>query len=237
VPVRPAAALRRLAAVTTLCLGATAVGSLAALPAGATTSDAFAYLSRLNAERHAHGLPSLTMRSDLNGVAQRWAAHMAAAHALSHNPGLVSQVADWQAVGENVGSGPTVADIDAAFMASPAHRGNVLDRTYNDVGIGTVRSDGVLWITVDFRDPMYAESSATIVRPPSHTVAKAPARHRILHMGMRGRDVAAVQRKVHATADGVIGPRTRAAVIRFQRAHHIRANGAVGSATWKALHL
>jgi peptidoglycan hydrolase-like protein with peptidoglycan-binding domain len=222
-----------------LSLASGGVGVLSAMPAHAATSDAFSYLSRLNSERAAHGLPKLTMRSDLTAIAQRWSGRLASAHQLSHNPSLVSQVANWQAVGENVGSGPTIAALDSAFMASPKHRDNVLDRTYNDVGIGTVRSGGVIWITVDFRDPMYAESSSTIVRrtsTASHPVAKS-TRHRTLRVGSRGSDVRAVQRKVHATADGIFGPRTRRAVIAFQRHHHLRANGIVNAPTWKALHL
>jgi uncharacterized protein YkwD len=237
VPARTSPALTRVAVIAALCLSSTGVGALATVPAHAASSDAFSYLSRLNAERKAHGLPALTMRSDLNAVAQRWAGHMASAGALSHNPGLVSQVANWQGVGENVGAGPTIADLDNAFMASPKHRDNVLDGTYNDVGIGTVHSGGVIWITVDFRDPMYSEPSSTIVHRPTTKSHKVAVHHRTLRLGSRGHDVAAVQRKVHARADGIFGPRTRRAVIAFQRRHHVRANGVVGASTWKAMHL
>lgn len=230
-------ALRRAAAVSTISALSVAGAVALAAPAGAVSSDASAYLSRINAERAAHGLHALTMRTDLNAVAQRWANHMASVQLLSHNPRLTSQVANWQAVGENVGEGPSISDLDTAFMHSPEHRANVLDSSYNDVGIGTARAGGVLWITVDFRDPMRAESSATAVHPTSTAVAHSRVAHRTLRVGSRGHDVVRLQRKLHITADGVFGPKTRRAVARFQRSHHLRVTGVVNSATWKALHL
>jgi peptidoglycan hydrolase-like protein with peptidoglycan-binding domain len=37
------------------------------------------------------------------------------------------------------------------------------------------------------------------------------------------------------TADGVFGAKTKAAVVSFQRAHHLATDGVVGAATWSAL--
>jgi uncharacterized protein YkwD len=201
-----------------------------ATPAQAVSSESSSYLSALNGERAANGLRPLVMRADLNSVAQGWADHMAAAGLLSHNPALTSQVANWQTVGENVGEGPDVPSLDTAFWNSPGHRANILDTSYSDVGIGSTWSNGVLWITVDFRKPMVAESGSTVA------AARTSSVHRTLHLGSRGHDVARVQRRLHLRADGVFGHRTKRAVAHFQRRHHLRANGVVGPRTWHALH-
>lgn len=221
--------LLRLATATAVT--AASFGGAVALAgsANAVSSDASAYLSRINAERADNGLRPLTMRTDLNEVAQGWADHMAAAGLLSHNPNLTTQVANWQTVGENVGEGPDVPTLDTAFWNSPGHRANILDTSYRDVGIGTAYADGVLWITIDFRDPMTPETTSTVAAPRSSTG------HRTLHLGSRGHDVARVQRRLHLHADGVYGPRTKRAVARFQRRHHLRATGVVNVRTWRAL--
>ena len=64
-------------------------------------------------------------------------------------------------------------------------------------------------------------------------------------IGSRGEQVRAIQAllsiygRTHAgyrlTQDGIFGPKTRAAVIRFQRAVAITGDGIVGSATWPVL--
>lgn len=227
-------ALLRLATATAVT-AASAAGLVAlAAPAGATSSDAYAYLARINAERAEHGLHVLTMRSDLNRVAQGWSDRMASVQLLSHNPRLVTQVSNWQVVGENVGEGPSISALDSAFWASTPHRDNILDRSYRDVGIATAVRNGIIWITVDFRDPQHGESSSTVARP--HTT-RTTATHLALRVGSRGHDVVRLQRKLHVRADGVFGRNTRRAVIRFQRRHHLHANGVVGAAMWKALHL
>jgi peptidoglycan hydrolase-like protein with peptidoglycan-binding domain len=54
--------------------------------------------------------------------------------------------------------------------------------------------------------------------------------------GSRGSAVVMLQRHLGAPhPDGVFGATTRARVIAFQRAHHLPANGIVGSAEWRAL--
>ena len=57
----------------------------------------------------------------------------------------------WHTWGENVGYTPQdVASLQQAFMDSPPHRANILNRALHPVAIGSVRVDGTLWVTVFF---------------------------------------------------------------------------------------
>jgi peptidoglycan hydrolase-like protein with peptidoglycan-binding domain len=59
-------------------------------------------------------------------------------------------------------------------------------------------------------------------------------RDTVLSYGARGPAVRVVQRALGIRpASGVYGARTRLAVIRFQRAHHLRGDGVLGPKTWR----
>jgi hypothetical protein len=135
---------------------ATAAAALAvvpALPASAGPGEAD-FVSIINAERSAAGLPPLAVATDLTLVAQAHSAQMAATGTLYHTPDLATQVTNWTALGENVGEGPSVQSIADAFYASAPHRANILNTSYTQVGVGTVLGpNGVLWVTEEFRKP------------------------------------------------------------------------------------
>ena len=46
------------------------------------------------------------------------------------------------------------ASVHTAFMNSPAHKANILDRDYTEVGIGAVVANGRVWVAQVFRRPM-----------------------------------------------------------------------------------
>jgi len=156
----------RLAAVitATVTLGTSLL--LGSATAASAASADYDFLSKVNASRADHGLPALTMVSDLHSLATSWSAHMAAGGCgggedICHNPNLTSDVSNWQAVGENVGVGPSVDAIETAFMNSPEHRANILDPDYTEIGIGTaVGKDGRLYVTQDFRQPMHSTTAS-----------------------------------------------------------------------------
>jgi len=128
----------------------TAVTTAVAPSAGA---DGGGFVSSINSARASAGLPPLASRGDLASVAASWAQQMASSGELAHNPGLRGQVSGWRYVGENVGVGPTVGDVHAAFMGSSAHRANILDTDYTEVGVGTAEAGGRIWVAEVFRAP------------------------------------------------------------------------------------
>jgi len=153
--------------------------------ADSTGSMESQFIAKMNAAREANGQRPYAVASDLTAVAREHSAQMAQRQTLYHNPDLTTQVQNWQAVGENVGEGPTVSDIHDAFMHSPEHRANILDHDFTQVGVGvTVDSNGIVWVTEDFREPMHSTTSTAPSRqssparhstPPRH--AAAPVRH------------------------------------------------------------
>jgi uncharacterized protein YkwD len=172
---------------TVTSLGAAVLLSVAA-PASASSSADNDFLAKVNAARKAHGLDPLRMVSDLHTLATRWSRHQAhggcGSEVICHNPHLASDVSNWRIVGENVGVGPDVGDIETAFMESPEHRANILEPSYTEIGIGTaIGKDGRLYVTQDFRAPMHADhpskhhSHRRPHRTRHHAAPRPPVRH------------------------------------------------------------
>ena len=220
------------ALLTTLALVLTALvtGAAAAAPASAAaTSVEDQFTAKLNNARASRGVPRLTTRSSLVQVAREQARRMAGSDRLYHNPTLTSDVSNWRWVGENVGFGPDVPSLHAAFMASPAHKANLLDRDYTEVGIGAVVANGRVWVAQVFRRPMHNVSTTT----SSHTTL-ASYTHKLTY-GSTGAAVTRVQARLGVRQTGFYGATTRAAVSRFQKALGWRGRGNVGPTTGSRL--
>jgi len=112
------------------------------------------FFNRANSARASYRLRGYVSKADLVTVARRQAQRMASQGRLYHNPSLQREVTGWRMIGENVGRGGTVAAIHYAFMKSTAHRANLLDRDFTEVGMGTaVDARGVIYVAQVFRLP------------------------------------------------------------------------------------
>jgi hypothetical protein len=179
----PRRALARVLVTALLASVAGTVGAVAAPTAALASSASLEsqFVAKMNAARQAAGLRPYAVYSDLTSVARSHSQQMASQQRLYHNPNLTSDVQNWQAVGENVGEGPTVSDIHTAFMNSPEHRANILDHDFTQVGVGvSVDKNGIIWVTEDFRQPMHSTSTTTTKTTTTHkatTTSSAPVRH------------------------------------------------------------
>jgi uncharacterized protein YkwD len=230
--VAAAAELRdRTAALLTaflLVLAALVTGAVAAPPAGAAATNVEdAFTDKINQARAARGLPALESRRHLVAVARRWADRMAEQSKLYHNPSLTSDVNNWRWVGENVGYGPDALAVHVAFMRSPGHRANILDRDYSEVGVGAVVRGGRVWVAEVFRQPLR-------VKTASRRSFTAGYRH-ALRYGSTGPAVRRVQDRLGLSETGFYGRDTKDAVSRFQRSLGWRGRGNVGRHTWRRL--
>ena len=112
----------------------------------------------INHARAVRGIRALTLVAGTTDVAHGWSCHLAGVHLLSHNGRLGTLLEShgsyyWTTYGENVGMTASTAGADSlfrAYMNSPAHRANILDRSFRYVGVWTKRSGGRRWNTIDF---------------------------------------------------------------------------------------
>jgi uncharacterized protein YkwD len=141
----------RLAVLLSLLL---LVGFVVPKHAEATTTSPERYLASLmNRARTSHGRAALSLNSSLSDYARRWSATMVSKNRLYHNANLATWLRNWnwRILGENVGVGGSVIQLHVAFMNSPPHRANILDRRFRNVGVGVVVRNGRTWVTVIFR--------------------------------------------------------------------------------------
>ncbi|MEW6476685.1 MAG: CAP domain-containing protein, partial [Actinomycetota bacterium] len=129
-----------------------------------------------NADRAAARLRALSTAGDLQSLAQRRSDEMARAGRIYHTSNLGSKVSGWKRLGENVGRGPALRDIETAFMNSPSHRENILDRGFTQLGVG-VTFDGkeFLYVAVIFREPSGAATASAPPPPPPTTTPTSRA--------------------------------------------------------------
>jgi uncharacterized protein YkwD len=134
---------------------AVAIGMLAFAPAKAEASNSLErYMAGLinNARVHA-GRKPLVFSEMLSNYARTHSATMASKDDLYHNPYLAKWLKHhkWKILGENVGVGYSIPTLHQAFMASPAHKENILDKRFKSVGVGMTWGHGRLWVTIVFR--------------------------------------------------------------------------------------
>ncbi len=149
---------------TRICAGLSASAMLIALLPGSlatasTRRDCWrhrdqevAFARKMNLTRTRRGVDRFSLDRHLSKVARRHTREMTSLNRLYHTPSraLRRRVTRWLVLGENVGVGHTVRSLHGAFMDSPPHRHNILDRSFAYVGVGTRRAHGRLWVTVIF---------------------------------------------------------------------------------------
>ncbi|HUG89081.1 MAG TPA: CAP domain-containing protein [Actinomycetota bacterium] len=113
----------------------------------------------MNFERRPMERRTFKLEKRLSKIARRHSRDMAASGTLHHNSDLVQDVGNrpWKRLGENVGvagsSGSvqeTLQMLHGAFMDSDSHRRNILYGKYRKIGVGIVRGDGRMWVTIVF---------------------------------------------------------------------------------------
>jgi hypothetical protein len=83
---------------------------------------------------------------------------------------------NWLSLGENVGMGRTCDTLHAAFMASEGHRRNVMDPSFNYIGVGVViAADGTMFVTESFMQAKTATSASPAPAPTTTTTTATPA--------------------------------------------------------------
>ncbi len=156
-------------------------------------ADEARFVDLINAERTKAGLAPLSVVPELVNVGRNWSSTMLGKSGssdpcnVSHNPEFSAKVtADWRRLGENVGCG----NVDAAylhqrFVDSPPHLRNILDPSFDSIGVGIVYDGDVMFVTEQFMDlrdlpaasipsalPLGAKAATNVRRSPNRSTKK-----------------------------------------------------------------
>jgi uncharacterized protein YkwD len=115
-------------------------------------SEVAQLVSMVNNYRAANGLPALATASDATAKAQQHSNDMAAQGRIYHSSSMSSGIkSGWSALGENVGMGGSVSQVESMFEGSGPHRANLLNGDFTQIGVGVAHgSDGQLYVTEFF---------------------------------------------------------------------------------------
>lgn len=145
-----------------------APGTIAEMPEAAARM-----LDMVNRERGAAGLAGLIARADVAAIAAGHSRAMAGRRDIWHNDAYftASTRSSLRArgLGENVAMNGSVDDAHRRLMASPGHRANILNGSYDTVGIVVVHDEtGGLYVTQNFVD----SADPAVTRPAPTKAAK-----------------------------------------------------------------
>jgi uncharacterized protein YkwD len=120
--------------------------------ADAHTHQRARVLRLVNDVRARHGLKRLDLNRKLSRYATRHSRRMSEQRRLFHSTDLGSRLRTYKASwwGENLAYGGKLYPIVRAWMNSPSHRVNILNRRFRKTGIGVVRVGGRFWVTQIF---------------------------------------------------------------------------------------
>jgi uncharacterized YkwD family protein len=105
-----------------------------------------------NKERARAGLPALKVDAQLSDVAQKKSQDMQQNHYFSHTSPTYGSPFDmmrdfgvtYKAAGENIAKGQrTPQEVVAAWMNSPGHRANILNRQFTHIGVGFEQTENI----------------------------------------------------------------------------------------------
>lgn len=199
------------------------------------------FVARINAVRAANGAGPLAVEDQLVSVARTWTDVMVAAGNISHNPNLSTDILGWRHLGENVGMGPSVDSLEAAFEASPHHFANMIDPTFTTIGVGVTVSGSTIFVTEDYKTAKTAATPAAVaprVTPSTRSTATT-APHPVVTAAPRPKPVTTVTTATTAppTTVTTAPPQTvppRPAAVVWQTQPRLHASSSHSSSTGNA---
>ena len=172
--------MRFFAVFAVLC----ALGSPLIAATSSTSAMEAQMLQLVNRDRAANGVGPLTMSPALAAVARAHSMDMVQSGFFSHTSPNTGDVearlarggVAWRAYAENISYNSSVAESQASLMRSTGHRANLLNPTYDTIGIGIVQNGRNVFVTQNFIKTGKSKRSATA--DPTNQPTKQPTKSR-----------------------------------------------------------